>query len=589
MSKHAWKRKIGYLLVIMLLGAGLLAGCSGKSETGKGEMRTELTSLEFVDLLGNGINLGNTMEAYGHVVLGTEAEVSAYETYWGQPVTTQEMITGMHEAGFDTLRVPVAWTNMMNYESGDYTINEAYLDRVEEIINYALSVDMYVIVNDHWDGGWWGMFGSATQETRDKAMEMYISMWTQIAERYRDYSDHLIFEGANEELGNRLNDTDVAKDSGALSESECYETVNRLNQTFVDIVRATGGNNEHRFLLVAGYNTDIAMTCDDRFVMPEDEMNRDNPKLLLSVHYYDPSGYCINESIPDWGSTQEYEFQNERLSMMEKYTSQGYGVIIGEYGVLIENMDHLKENTVDYLTNFLANCDYYGYCPVLWDCNNMYNRNTCAIIDSEVAALYTEHSYAMQASMSREDIRQNAKTVMDEGLANSEPEAGLADDEAMAWIMYNSGDWNLMYSVGDVYKPEDKTEGIVATDATITGPGTYTISLDFTGTAMGYADSVAFSAVAIGNGETLYPGYVINIMEIVVNGEKYQMQGKPYTASDDGVCTRANLYNAWVTSVPAEARTVDGSLNMATPNLLDAETLGHVETIEVTFYYLEGK
>lgn len=127
MSKHAWKRKIGYLLVIMLLGAGLLAGCSGKSETGKGEMRTELTSLEFVDLLGNGINLGNTMEAYGHVVLGTEAEVSAYETYWGQPVTTQEMITGMHEAGFDTLRVPVAWTNMMNYESGDYTINEAYL------------------------------------------------------------------------------------------------------------------------------------------------------------------------------------------------------------------------------------------------------------------------------------------------------------------------------------------------------------------------------------------------------------------------------------------------------------------------------
>lgn len=588
MGKHAWKKRIGCLFGAMLLGAGLLAGCGGEKKE-VGEMRTQLTSLEFADLLGNGINLGNTMEAYGHTTLGTEAEVSAYEGYWGAPETTQEMITGMHEAGFDTLRVPVAWTNMMNYESGDYTINEAYLDRVEEIINYALSVDMYVIVNDHWDGSWWGMFGSATQETRDQAMEMYISMWTQIAERYRDYSDHLIFEAANEELGNRLNDTDVAKDSGALSENECYETTNRINQTFVDTVRATGGNNEHRFLLIAGYNTDITMTCDDRFVMPVDEMNSDNPKLLISVHYYDPSGYCINASIPTWGSTQDYEEQNEKLSMMEKFTSQGYGVIIGEYGVLIENVDHLKENTVEYLTNFLANCDYYGYCPLLWDCNNMYNRSTCAIIDSEVAALYTAHSYAAQEGMSKEEIRQNAQAVMDEGLANSEPAAGLADDEAVAWIMYNSGDWNLMYSVGDVYKPDDKTEGIVATDAIITGPGTYTVSLDFTGTAMGYADSVVFSALAIGNGETLYPGYIINIMEILVNGEKYQMKGKPYTSSDDGICTRTNLYNAWVTSVPAEARTVDGSLNMATPNLLDAETLGHVETIEVTFYYLEGK
>ena len=587
MGRQTWKKRIGCLFGATLLGIGMLAGCGGEKKE-KGEMRTELTSLEFVDLLGNGINLGNTMEAYGHTTLGTKAEVSAYETLWGAPETTQEMVTGMHEAGFDTLRIPVAWTNMMDYESGDYTINEAYLDRVEEIINYALSVDMYVIVNDHWDGSWWGMFGSATQETRDQAMEMYISMWTQIAERYRDFSDHLIFESANEELGNRLNDTDVAKDSGALSPDECYETANRINQNFVDTVRATGGNNEHRFLLIAGYNTDIAMTCDNRFSMPTDEMNSDNPKLLLSVHYYDPSGYCINTSLPTWGSTQDYEEQNEKLSMLEKFTSQGYGVIIGEYGVLIENMDHLKENTVEYLTNFLANCDYYGYCPVLWDCNNMYNRNTCAIIDSEVAALYTEHSYGVQESMSKEEIRQNAQTAMAEGLASSEPAAGLADDQAMAWIMYNSGDWALMYSVGDVYKPDDKTEGIVATDVEVTGEGTYTVSLDFTGTAAGYADSVAFSAVAVGNGETLFPGYVINVSEILINGEPYQMKGKPYTSSDDGICTRSNLYNGWVPSVPAEARTVDGSLNAATPCLLDAETLGHVETIEVTFYYKPG-
>ncbi|MBQ7919505.1 MAG: glycoside hydrolase family 5 protein, partial [Lachnospiraceae bacterium] len=177
-----------------------------------------MTALELAEIMGNGINLGNTMEAYGHTTLGVGLETSAYETYWGNPVTTQEMITGMKEAGFDSIRIPVAWTNAMNFETGDYTIGQDYLDRVEEIINYALNEDMYVIINDHWDGGWWGMFGSATQETREQAMELYTSMWTQIAEEYKDYDYHLIFESGNEELGYRLNDTDIAKDSGALSD-----------------------------------------------------------------------------------------------------------------------------------------------------------------------------------------------------------------------------------------------------------------------------------------------------------------------------------------------------------------------------------
>lgn len=96
------------------------------------------------------------------------------------------MIKGMKASGFDSLRVPVAWTNAMEYEKGDYTINEAYLDRVEEIINYALDNDMYVIINDHWDGSWWGMFGSSEQSDVDKAFEMYKSMWTQIANRYKN-------------------------------------------------------------------------------------------------------------------------------------------------------------------------------------------------------------------------------------------------------------------------------------------------------------------------------------------------------------------------------------------------------------------
>ena len=204
---------------------------AGAAAADSGAVRKELTAVEMTRLMGNGINLGNTMEAYGHLTPGVGQDPAVYETLWGMPVTTQAMVDGMKAAGFDSLRIPVAWTNAMNFENGDYTIDPAYLDRVEEIIRYALNNDMYVIVNDHWDGSWWGMFGSATPAVREQAMEMYVSMWTQIARRYARYGDHLIFESGNEELGDRLNDTDIAKDSGALSEDECYATANRINQT----------------------------------------------------------------------------------------------------------------------------------------------------------------------------------------------------------------------------------------------------------------------------------------------------------------------------------------------------------------------
>lgn len=547
-----------------------------------GTTRQELTALEVVELMGNGINLGNTMEAYGRNDLGTEAEATRYETFWGQSVTTQEMLDGMKAAGFDTLRLPVAWTNMMAFESGDYTINSAYLDRVEEIAGYARNAGMYVIINDHWDGGWWGMFGSASEDTRKQAMELYKSMWTQIAERFRDYSDYIIFESGNEELGFRLNDTDIAEDSGTLSDDECYTVTNEINQVFVDTVRATGGNNASRFLLIAGFGTDIKNTCSSKYKMPTDSAK---DKLLISVHYYDPSGYCINASLSTWGTKQDYQTMNDTLALMTKFTDQGYGVIIGEYGVLLESSG-LKENAADYTQNLLNNCDLYGYCPVLWDCSNLYDRQSCSIIDMGMGRLYTKHSLEIQAGRSREDIAAQAKKEMDADYENASEGAGVADDMAVAWIMYNSSDWNTMYSVGDVYAPDDKTAGVAATDVEITGEGTYTVTLDFTGTSGGYANSVVFSALAIANGETLFPGYYVEIKEILINGEPYEMKGQAYTASDDGKCTRVNLYNSWVSKVPDEARVLNDNGKELTPCLLDAETLGNVETISVTFEYV---
>lgn len=550
-----------------------------------GVVRESLTALEVAELMGNGINLGNTMEAYGRASLGTSAEPTRYETCWGQPVTTQEMLDGMKAAGFDTLRIPVAWTNMMDFETGDYTINSAYLDRVEEIVGYARNAGMYVIVNDHWDGGWWGMFGSASEETRTQAMELYKSMWTQIGERFKDYSDYVIFESGNEELGFRLNDTDIAGDSGTLSDDDCYRVTNEINQAFVDTIRSLGGNNANRFLLIAGFGTDIKNTCNSKYKMPTDSAA---DKLLVSVHYYDPSGYCINTSIGTWGTKQEYQTMNETLALMEKFTDQGYGVVIGEYGVLIENTNNeLKENTQEYVQNFLNNCDLYGYCPVLWDCNNLYNRSSCAIIDIGMARLYTKHSLEIQSGMSKEDIIAQAQKEMDKDYNNASEGAGVDDNTAMAWIMFNSGDWNIQYSVGDVYNPASMTNGIVATDVEVTGEGTYTVGLDFTGVSGGYADSTVFSALAITNTEILYPGCYVEIREILINGEPYELKGQPYTCSDDGKATRVNLYNAWVSKVPDGARVREDNGQELTPCILDADTLGHIETISITFDFVE--
>ena len=577
------------LIVYIAAELGALKVLGKKDNAG---VRTELTSVELTKLMGNGINLGNTMEAYGHASLGTGAAVSSYETLWGQPVTTQEMITAMKNSGFDTIRIPVAWTNKMNFESGDYTISEDWFARVEEIVGYAMNENMYVIINDHWDGSWWGMFGSASADTRQKAMDMYISMWQQIAERFKDYSDYLIFESANEELGERLNDKDIAADSGTLSTDECYVMTNKINQTFVDTVRATGGNNAQRFLLIAGYGTDIKSTCDSRYVMPTDTAKN---KLLVSVHYYEPFSYCGSTSLSSWGTIKHYEKQNELLEMMTRFTDAGYGVIFGEYAVALNADGSVKNNTCDFINNFLDNCDLYNYCPVLWDCSSLFKRSTLSWLDYDVEALYKARSYTAQSALDDETIKENAKAEMEAALAaapeslNDGTPAGAASDEAVAWLMFNSNDWSVTYSVGDEYNPSEKTDGIVAGDVKITGEGTYTVSLDFSKTAAGYANSTVFCALGISNGELLYPGYIIEVVDLEINGQSYPLVAEPYTTTDDKKCTRLNIYNAWVKSVPAEARTADGDTSTVSPCIVDNEELGNITSISLTFEYKPGK
>lgn len=581
------KNALASLLVLVSLLTGLESAPASETASRMPDPQTTIT--EMSQMMGNGINLGNTMESYGRPTHGTSAEVSAYETYWGQPVTTEPMIAGMKESGFDTIRIPIAWTNMMDYEKGDYTIKEPLMARVQQLVDWSLKNDMFVIIDAHWDGGWWGKFGSATPAVREEAMTMYKAMWTQIAKRFRDYDGRLIFESANEELGNRLNDTEICKDSGALSEDECYAVTNRINQTFVDLIRSTGGNNKWRFLLIAGYGTDIEETCDKRYVMPKDSAKS---KLFVSVHYYTPWNYCGTTSGAGWGTIADYEEQNRLLGMMKQFTDQGYGVIIGETAVLPKDDGTLKVNTYEFTEGILNNCDYYNMVPVLWDQSAYFIRKDLRFADEDILELFQSRSWEGMADYSYEEQAAAAKLLMDKRQSEApemlEGQVNLETvDYGMAWIMFASDNWNAVYCTSDTYDPTTKSDSIQATDAEIHGPGTYTVKLDFTQNYShnSFSSGLAFSALAIGNGERLFPGYVADITEVKINGKPVELLGKPYTSSDDGKTTRVNLYNAWISGVPDGVRTADGKTDGCSAILLDKDKMDHVETLEITFNY----
>lgn len=588
-------------LFSLMLAVLMLILCVGSAEEAEavdnGVMREGLTALEATRLMGNGINLGNTLEACdNNVGIKTNTPLS-YETHWGQPKTTQAMIDGMKAAGFDTIRIPVAWmTNATHLYEGDYTIDADYMDRVEEVVRYARKAGMYVIINDHWDGGWYGMFGSESAETRALAMEAYKGMWQQIAERFRDYSDYLIFESANEELGGRFDENSPLYCSDSvvtyLNDDERYALTNEINQTFVDVVRATGGNNATRFLLIAGYSTDIDQTCDDRFQMPKDTVDS---KLMVSVHYYDPWSYCGASSAVSatkWGKVSDYEYMDQQLAKMTKFTEAGYGVVIGEYGAL-PCSDGLKDNTLAYHTAFLDACTKYNLTNCLWDCSGLYKRVSQTFADDDILAMYQEKRQANEEGQDYADVQAAAAAEAAAAAAEAPvtflQDAVVVDDQtALAWIMWNDGSWALTHSVGDTYNADAISEGLVATNAIITGEGKYTVGLDFTGTAQGYSASVAFAAIGISNGEALYPNYLVNIKEVRINGEIYRLKGRAYTTSDDGVCTRVNLYNEWVTSVPKTARLPGGNLAGATPTPINRNdaVIAEIKTIEIDFEYV---
>ena len=323
--------------------------------------------------MGIGINLGNTMEAYwedtadltgGAQTIGDDTP-GCYETCWGAVETTEEMINGMKEAGFSTLRIPVYWGNMME-DDGTFTINQEYIGRVGELVTCGLDAGMYVVINIHHYDEF-----LIEHYPQDQVLEITEGLWKQIAEYFREYPEELIFEGFNEALG-------MTGPEGQLDAERMYAFVNDMNQTFVDTVRSTGGGNAVRILIVSGYNTNIDATTDERFLMPQDTVK---DRLMVSVHYIDNACFWTN-SI---GNDAWLDYSRSQCELLKaRFLDQGIPVFVGEctagYPSERISWDATVTDSADCLEAILGMIAEYGMVPVLWDvCDQFYLRSELRI------------------------------------------------------------------------------------------------------------------------------------------------------------------------------------------------------------------
>ncbi len=314
--------------------------------------------------------------------LGNSLEAQCGESAWGNPVVNQRLIDSVKAAGFNAIRIPAAWDCHANRSS--LVIDAAWMARVKQVVDLAYGAGMYVVLNIHWDGGWLQDHPvSAFQPAVNRKQQAY---WTQIANAFRDYDEHLLFAGTNE----------VHADYGTPT-AENNAVQQSYNQTFVSAVRATGGNNASRTLIAQTYNTNIGHGLK-YMVMPTDTIPG---RLMVEVHYYDPYDYTLNEKGPCqyWGKPYPLQPQCRWADqayvdglfaqLKDKWLDHGVPVIIGEYGVAARpNLDvESRQYYLRYLNKVAA---ANGIKTFYWDNgvqpgrNNafaLFNRDSGAVVD----------------------------------------------------------------------------------------------------------------------------------------------------------------------------------------------------------------
>lgn len=339
-------------------------------------IRDNFSTNQLVDEMGLGINLGNALDATGDWI--NPSSIANYETAWGSPIITKEMIEGYAKAGYSSLRIPVTWSNMMINEE-NYRIHPDLLNRVESILNWTLDCGMVAIINVHHENEW-----VKKVPTDNEAKKKFTSIWEQLCNRFEKYGDHLLFEPMNE-IG--YDEIWTPWNGGQTEKAKAFGYVNELNQLFVDIVRRSGGNNAKRHLLVEIYNTGLEYAFDPLTKIPADPAKH----LALTVHYYTPPLFAIlgndedagwGVGVPSWGTAQEFKELNDNMDLLKKNcVDKGIPVVIGEYACSSKN----RTQDVVRLFNVSVTEAIYsrGMCPMLWDVQGagQYDRTTSQFKD----------------------------------------------------------------------------------------------------------------------------------------------------------------------------------------------------------------
>ena len=310
-----------------------------------------LSGDELIQDMGAGWNLGNTMDGHTGFTPG--------ETVWQPYRTTKELIRSVHDMGFNTVRIPVTWGTMID-DDNNYAINEKWMSRVQDIVDYCVSLDMYAIVNIHHDGA--EQTGWLRIATSDQAAleEKFAAVWENIATTFKDYDEHLILESMNEVQG--VNMTVVEENA----------VIMKLNQIFVDTVRETGSNNEQRFLMVPGKYNYIDSVCNEKnqFSLPEDSVEN---RLIVSVHDYSPWTFCGTENTHTTSCNDRTIANNDKelKPLYDTYTSKGIPVVVGEYGCINKNNTQERAFYLEAMNRIFRK---YKLVGVYWD-QGWYDRS----------------------------------------------------------------------------------------------------------------------------------------------------------------------------------------------------------------------